>query len=74
MSGSVPKRRAIQILRGAGYWLVLGNKHEVWTNGAHTITLPRDTHGDLWGFMAQQIRRIEAGESPPKARRKHDEG
>ena len=70
MSASVSKRRAVQILREAGYSEVPGNKHEVWTNGEHTITLHRDTHGDLWGFMAQQIRRIEAGEAPPKARRK----
>lgn len=67
---SVPKRRAVQILRKAGYREVPASKHEVWTNSAHTITLPRDTHGDLYGFMAQQIRRIEAGEPPPKARRK----
>ncbi len=67
---NVSKRRAIQILRQAGYSEVPGNKHEVWTNGQHTITLPRDTHGDLWGFMAQQVRRIEAGGTPPKARRK----
>ncbi len=70
MSASVSRRRAVRILKDAGYRQVPGNKHEVWTNGHHTITLPRDTHGDLWGFMAQQIRRIEAGESPPKTRRK----
>lgn len=68
--GSIPKRRAVQILRQSGYQQVPASKHEVWTNGKHTISLPREAHGDLWGFMAQQIRRIEAGELPPKARRR----
>mgnify|MGYP001583306324 CR=1 FL=1 len=67
---SISRRRAVRILRDAGYHQVPGSKHDVWTNGEHTITLPRDTHGDLWGFMAQQIHRIEAGAEPPKSRRK----
>ncbi len=70
MSTSIPKRRAVQILRQAGYRLESTGKHELWTNGEHTITLPLAPHSDLWGFMAQQIHRIEQGEGPPKARRK----
>ena len=74
MSTSISKRRATQILREAGYRLESIVKHELWTDGEHTIPLPLATHSDLWGFMAQQIRRIGAGQGPPKARKKREDG
>lgn len=46
-----------------------GSKHERWTNGDHTIVLPTAPSSDLYGFLAQQIRQIEKGKPPPKARR-----
>ncbi len=72
MAGSLPKRKAIKILRKAGYRNESSGKHELWTNGEHTIALPLSPHSDLWGFLAQQVRRIGAGIAPPKARRNHD--
>ena len=49
-----------------------GSKHELWTDGEHTIVLPTAPSSDLYGFMAQQIRRIEEGNAAPKARRNHN--
>ncbi len=70
MAGSISKRRAVQILKREGYRLENVGKHERWTDGAHTIVLPLAPSSDLYGFMAQQIRRIGNGHAPPKARRK----
>ena len=71
MANSIPKRRAVQILRRNGYRLENTGKHERWTDGEHTLLLPLAPSSDLWGFMAQQIRRIANGQVPPKARREH---
>ncbi len=72
MAASIPKRRAVRILRRAGYHMESGTKHERWTNGNHSVVLPTAPSSDLWGFMAQQIRRIENGGTPPKSRRNHN--
>ena len=70
VANGISKRRAIQILRAAGYRLASTNKHELWTDGAHTIALPLNTNSDLWGFMAQQIKRVgQTGATPPKAKK-----
>ncbi len=68
--GALSKQRATKILQEAGYRLASTGKHELWTDGEHTLTLPMSTHGDLWGFAAQQVHRIKEGEHPPKARRR----
>ena len=49
-----------------------GSKHEIWTNGEHTLVLPTAPSSDLYGFMAQQISRIENGDTPPKSRRNYN--
>lgn len=46
------KRDLVQLLRSNGYELVGGSKHEKWTNGTHTITVPRNTH--KWSIMVAQ--------------------
>ncbi len=71
MANSIPKRRAVQILRRKGYRLANTGKHERWTDGEHTLLLPLAPSSDLWGFMAQQIRRIDNGHAPPKTQREH---
>ena len=72
MTATISKRRAVRILRQAGYNMESGSKHEIWTNGEHTLVLPTAPSSDLYGFMAQQINRIEKGNAPPKARRNHN--
>ncbi len=61
MAHTISKRRAIRILSDRGWQKKHTTKHEFWTNGKHKITLPISPNGDLYGFMARQIRRIEAG-------------
>ena len=72
MTSTISKRRAIRILRQAEYHMESGSKHEIWTNGEYTLVLPTAPSSDLYGFMSQQIRRIEQGNTPPKARRNHN--
>ena len=72
MTNTISKRRAVRILRRAGYHMESGSKHEIWTNGKHTLVLPTAPSSDLYGFMSQQSRRIEQGNTPPKARRNHN--
>ena len=72
MTATISKRRAVRILRQAGYHMESGSKHERWTDGEHTIVLPTAPSSDLYGFMAQQIHRIENGVAPPKSRRNHN--
>lgn len=69
MAASISKRRAVRILHRAGYHLESGTKHERWTDGEHTVVLPTAPSSDLYGFLAQQIRRIKNGDTPPKSRR-----
>ena len=66
MSYIISKRRAIRIMRDQGWQKTKTTKHETWTNGKHMITLPINPDGDLYGFMAHQIRRIGAGLPPAK--------
>lgn len=65
---NIPKRRAIRILRRAGYHQESTSKrHELWTNGEHRISLPhKPIGGELYGWLANQIQKIEAGEDPAK--------
>ena len=72
MTSTISKRRAVKILRQAGYHMESGSKHEIWTNGEHPLVLPTAPSSDLYGFMAQQISRIENGDTPPKSRRNYN--
>jgi len=57
------KRRAIRILRRAGWNLVKsGGRHEVWSDGKNQLSLPHKPEGDLYGFLANQICKVKAGE------------
>lgn len=68
MSSNISKRGAIRILRRAGYQQESTSKrHELWTNGKHRISLPhKPISGVLYGWLANQILRIEAGADPAK--------
>ncbi len=58
------KRKAIRILQRAGWNLVKsGGRHEVWSDGKQQLSLPHTLQGDgLYGWLANQIRKVEAGE------------
>lgn len=61
------KREAERILRGADWRLVKMSRHEVWSDGKHRLSLPHTPRsGGLYGWLANQIRKIEAGEDPAK--------
>lgn len=71
---NIPKRRAIRILRRAGYEQDATGKHELWTNGKHQLSLPhKPVGGELYGWLANQIRKIEAGEDPAKVFKRGDD-
>lgn len=57
------KRRAIRILRRAGWNLVKSGRHEVWSDGKSQLSLPHKLEGDgLYGWLANQICKVEARE------------
>jgi hypothetical protein len=61
------KREAVRILRGAGWRIVKMGRHEVWSDGTHRLSLPHTVcRGGLYGWLANQIRKIEAGEDLAK--------
>ncbi len=67
------KRQAIRILRKAGWNLVKsGGRHQVWSNGKSTLSLPHTLQGDgLYGWLAGQIRKIAAGQPLAKVYKRH---
>ncbi len=68
------KRRAIRILRQAGWNLVKsGGRHEVWSDGGENrLSLPHTLQGDgFYGWLAGQIRKVEAGEPLAKVYKRH---
>lgn len=63
----VSKREAERILSDAGYQMVKMGRHEIWANGSHRLSLPHTpSSGGLYGWLANQIRKIEAGKTPAK--------
>lgn len=70
MGRTVPIREARRILREHGFEIINQGAHEVWgTEDGQRISLPnKPVGGELYGFMAQAIRRIERGERAAKDR------
>ncbi len=63
----VSKRSATRILTNAGYHIVKMGRHEIWSNGVHRLSLPHTpAAGGLYGWLANQIRKIEVGREPAK--------
>lgn len=67
---TIPLRTARKILRANGFEITRHTSHEVWADSTgRYISLPYKPHGgNLYGFLAQSIRRIERGERPSKDR------
>ena len=48
------KKRDLEAeLKKLGYWLIAGAKHDKWTNGIGTVTVPR--HREINKFTAKGI-------------------
>ncbi len=67
------KRKAIRILRRAGWNLVKsGGRHEIWSDGESQLSLPHKLEGDgLYGWLANQIHKVAAGEPLAKVYKRH---
>ena len=67
------KRQAIRILRRAGWSMVKSGRHEVWSDGkSQQLSLPHKLEGDgLYGWLANQIRKVGAGEPLAKVFKRH---
>lgn len=49
-----------------------GGRHEVWSDGASTLSLPHTLQGDgLYGWLANQIHKVEAGQPLAKVYKRH---
>lgn len=49
------KKEFLRLLKSLGFVLIRSNKHEIWSNGTHTIPIP---HGDGTQINRMLARRI----------------